>query len=143
MKKAQLEAWGRIKDAIKACGPDGLATLEIRDIDSRADSSGRTHYLDARVWRIGEHGAPDCSEWLTYNLCLAFGYRFNKKREALGMGGYGYSREQQLASHIVLQAGHPIRVASPGSSFAPRGWFPAEPGSPKDLEWRKGKGENA
>jgi hypothetical protein len=126
-KKEQAEAWERIADSIKACGPDGSATLMFESVGSRPSSSGRTEYIDVHVLRIGDDGRPAPSEWLAFNIALAFGYRFNRNHEAIAMGGYGYCRATQIVGDLARKAGHAIRVESHGFAFGPRGWHPKAP----------------
>lgn len=121
-EKAETKA--RLLEELKACGPDGDSTLVITNIESRPSSSGITQYLEIRVWSVGEDGRPNATRWLTRLCCEAFGYRFNKRREALAMGGYGYCRATQLASQLHSLAGFPIRIESHNFFGGPCGWYP-------------------
>ena len=125
------EAKNNIRDAIRDCGPDGKATLEIISIERRPSSSGISDYIEVRVLRIGDDGRPAPVEWLTLNLCTAMGYRFNARREAISMGGYGYCRATQIADDITRTFGHPIRVESVNFFAGPRGWHPSKDWKPK------------
>lgn len=125
-KKEREEAQRSLLDSLKACGESGKATLVITELESKPSNSGRTHYLDLRVWEPGDDGAPRPAEWLTYIACKAKGWRFNPKREAISMGGYGYCRATEIASQLARLAGFPIRVESV-NTFGPRGWYPKAP----------------
>jgi hypothetical protein len=137
-QREQAEAFERIREALDACGPSGTATLLIHDDGGRPSGSGRTHRLTVQVIRnrvSGHSGGyaepserlkycrPVIAEWLTYNVAIACGYTFSKAHDAISMGGYGYSRSNQIATHLSRLAGHALHVQTTGATFAaPNGW---------------------
>jgi hypothetical protein len=118
-----------LRQALADCGPDGNATLEIRWVGGKPTPYGRTDYYELRVWGMSavlhpggkSNDRPIAMQWLTHHAGVALGYRFNKSREALSVGGCGYSKPQQIGEHLAHIAGHPIYTESPGQ-FAGGGW---------------------
>ncbi len=124
-QREQAEAFERIKEALAACGPDGTATLLIHDDGGRSSSTGRTHRLTVQVIRtmLGPQPRPHVVDWLTFNVAKACGYTFSERHDAISMGGYGYSRPHQIATHLSRLAGHALHVQTTGATFAaPNGW---------------------
>lgn len=113
-KAERAEALERMRDALKACRPTGNATLEIRWVGGMPTSTGRSDYYELRVWRIlpdrDGKKRPRCSEWLTMNAAILLGYRFNKSREAVQVGGCGFNKAHQIASELAHAAGHALYV---------------------------------
>lgn len=125
-KAAKAEARARLVEILAAVGPEGLGTLCIQSLEHKPSSSGITNYCELQVWEPGEDG-PRPTLWPTRLACVALGYRFNPKREAISMGGYGYCRATQIASDLHKLCGHPIRVEALGYFAGPRGWYPKAP----------------
>ncbi len=130
-QREQAEALDNIREALDACGPSGTATLLIHDDGGRPSGSGRTHRLTVQVIRLAHSSGaenngeprPVVAEWLTYNVAIACGYTFSKAHDAISMGGYGYSRSHQIATHLSHLAGHALHVQTTGATFAaPNGW---------------------
>ncbi len=131
-EREKAEALESIRDALTACGPSGTATLLIHDDGGRPSSTGRTHRLTVQVIRLRSPGRdtesngeprPHIDEWLTFNVAKACGYSFSERHETITMGGYGYSRSHQIATHLSRLAGHALHVQTTGATFAaPNGW---------------------
>jgi len=125
-QREATEAWERIADSIRDCGPEGKATLLIQSVGRRPSSGGITELINVEVMRMGEDGRPEIAEWLSFNVAKAFGYRFNQAVEAISMGGYGYCRASEIASDLARKAGFAVRVQSTGFAFGPNGWHPKQ-----------------
>lgn len=131
-ERERKEALDNIRDALKACGPDGAATLLITDVGGRPSSTGRTHYLEIHVLsneHVGEGYGPDgmrfrprTTLYLTINAARALGYRLNRQGQII-MGGYGYSRSREIATGLARLAGHPLYCDTLGGGIgATWGW---------------------
>lgn len=134
-QREQAEAFDNIRDALAKCGPMGSATLLFIDDGGRPSSSGRTHYIEIHVLENQADGRPTdtlrelCDSlrprttyYLTINAAHALGYRLNKADQII-MGGYGYSRTLQLASHLAARAGHALYCDTIGGGMgSTRGW---------------------
>ncbi len=127
----RAEALDNIRDALKACGPDGDSTLLIVDDGGRPSSSGRTHRLQVHVIEpthtvgrpVGCRSVtrPRTTFFLSINAARVLGYRLAKD-ESILMGGYGYSRSLEIAQGLARACGHALHVDSLGDSFGARGW---------------------
>ncbi len=126
-QKEKIEATENMREALAACGPGGKSTLLITVEESRPSSSGRTEYLSVRVMGTDDAGRPSCTYWLTMLVSRACGLRFNKPREAISMGGYGYSRPAEIAGRLAKLCGHPLYVQTLNAFAGPNGWYPKRP----------------
>jgi hypothetical protein len=113
--RARLLAW--LQDHQK-----NGTTIEIRWTSGRPSDSGRSDYFEVSEWGHNEEGRIVQVGCWTRTVCQAFGYRFNVAREALSMGGCGYSKAYQLATELASLAGFPVYVTAPGVFAGPGGW---------------------
>lgn len=125
-ERERQEAWESIREPLAKCGPHGSATLEIRAVEFKSSKSGTTGHIEIRVWEV-VNGRPEPTYWLTRNVAVALGIRFDARRETLTMGGYGYCRSTQIASHLAQKAGHPLMIRSINFFAGPNGWYPRPP----------------
>ncbi len=130
-ERDKLEALDNMREALEACGPNGTATLLIIDDGGKPSSSGRTHKLEIHVMRLNTVRLPNESmvtprpaiqEYLTINAARACGYRLSSDDRII-MGGYGYSRPQEIAQHLAHLVGHALHVETLGAGMGNvRGW---------------------
>lgn len=132
-KADKAEALESLKREVACCGPDGNATLLIIDDGGKPSGSGRTHKLQLRVMQPSMTSAPEgrlpnasdrpqLVSWLNLIVARALGYRVTKD-DSITMGGYGYSRPQDIAAHIASAVGHAVFVQSEGAGMGDiRGW---------------------
>lgn len=132
-ERERQEALELIRDALTACGPDGVATLLIIDDGGRPSSTGRTHRLEVHLIEPTTDTTRDISGvnrlrsrttlYLTINAARALGYRLNKDDQIV-MGGYGYSRSLEIATGLARLAGHPLYCDTLGGGIgSTRGWI--------------------
>jgi hypothetical protein len=133
-QREQAEVLENLRDALTAAGPEGGATLLIINASSKSSSTGRNHYLEIKLLENkhaenfasqgdGFRFRPRATLDLTYNVAKLLGYRLTKDGQII-MGGYGYSRSQQLTDHLAHKAGHPLYVQTIGEGMGDtNGWI--------------------
>lgn len=116
--KAEREDYAaRLREHLRAAGPDGKATLHIQWASGGPTSSGRTDRYEVRLWESGDNGRPWPTLWLTRMVAYALGYRYNDRHESVVLTGYGYSKSHQIASDLARLCGHPIHCVAPGEAM--------------------------
>jgi hypothetical protein len=120
--REQSDAWERLLPFLDPCTRKtkaGKPKASLLFIVSgwRSTSSGLTAQIEVRTIEGAE-----VTSWLTFNIAKALGRRFNRHRETISMGGFGYCRTYELASCLAQKLGKPIHCQTVGESMAPQGW---------------------
>lgn len=109
-----------LQSSLKRAGQKGKGTIVIRYLEGRGTPSGRSDYFDIRLFET-VNGRPREIAWITRLIYLNTSWRWNEKRKALMLSGYGYCKSQEIAEVLVRIAGHAIYFQSLDGHGGPQG----------------------
>lgn len=124
--KEAEEARERLREILLSCGvgSENRGTLVIDHIDGRPTATGRTDYLRLRVFGVlADNVGPKvrCTHDVTWLAARVFGYRYNEARNALSIGGCGYSKSWLLATDLARLCKFTLSVERANSTSR---WMP-------------------
>jgi len=96
-KEKEAERQEAIERLREILPPGSVVTCVLRHVAR----SGMYRAIDLYVFKCGDEGRID-HLWLSYNVAKALGYRFDERREAVGISGCGMDMGFALVHELSL-----------------------------------------